>query len=172
MSFSKLEINLLRDAGIVREVFTHVTMGTFDIKQMRERIQRETVASGRVPPLHRCRFDNMKMTDGRRIDVLSYLMQQREIDLLRCSQLTDEELKDPLIYVLCPPGSNGDGVSHLLIDGIHRMVERHRRGFPDIVFYLIPLRDAVMVDMSTHTEVEWGDKSLVPGVGLVKRKVD
>jgi len=164
VSVTKSQVARLVAEGLARETFQHVTLGHFDVTALRELVLAE------YPEVTRCRYDALSMVDGIECDALDYLVQNREVDRARCAELTREQLDDPLIFLLCPPGSNGDGESHLLVDGIHRLVERHRRGYPDFRLRMAPLHRAPRVDPDDDAHIPWGDTDLVPGVGLVKRR--
>jgi hypothetical protein len=110
------------------------------------------------------------LVDGIQRNALSYLVENREVDESRIVELTTAQLHDPLIFVLCPAGTNGEGESHLLVDGIHRLVARYRRGYEDFLFRMVPWDRAQRIDPDDFTNIEWGDKELVPGVGLVDRR--
>lgn len=151
-------------AGKRHEVFTHETLGCFDITGLRHLV----AVFG--PPLIRCTYDNMRAPDGS--DPFAYIVGQREIDEARCTELTDEQLDDPILMVLCPAGTNGPGETHLIVDGMHRFVERKRRGKVDFMVHLIALEMAPMVDITQFRNVPWGKKDVVPGRGLVDREDD
>lgn len=154
-------------AGLAREFFDHQTLGRFDVSTARQ-----LVASLWRNNIKFCRFDAMRMADdNKNIDALQYLFASREIDEDRCRELTTIQLNDPAINVVCPPGTNGEELSHLLIDGIHRIKARFDRDYDGFYFYEIPLELAPrMIHDATVIEIPWGEMELVPGVGLVKRK--
>lgn len=164
MSNTKSQASKLVAAGIAREVFVHETLGTFDIAGLRELIATD------FPHIYLCAYASVNMVDGAECDAMAYMVANREVDQNRCRELTDEQLDDPLIFVLCPPGSNGEQETHLLVDGIHRLVERKRRGHRLFRFYLVPLKQAPTVRPEDYHNIEWGDKEVVPGLGLVDRK--
>lgn len=66
-------------AGRTREVFTHETLGCFDITGLRLMI--ESFGA----PLHHCRYDAMRAPDGS--DPFAYIVGQREID--ECTALSN-----------------------------------------------------------------------------------
>ncbi len=166
---TKAESARLVALGLAHETFQHETLGHFDITVLREAID---IALSRPPglTLYRCRFDEVEMVDGIKVDAFEYLTSNREIDYEHAKSFTKQQLAEPLLFLKCPPGSNGEGESHLLVDGIHRMYERKRRGKTFFRYYLVPLEIAPRVDPEVWQEVKWGEKDVVPGVGLVKRE--
>jgi hypothetical protein len=170
MAMTKTEAARLVAIGRLHETFAHDTLGSFDITTLRGLVKRLD-RKRRIKTL-RCRFDAVRVVEGINADPMEYLLSQREVDFARAALLTDRQLADPLIYLLCPPGSNGPQETHLLVDGIHRLYERKRRGYVDFAFYLIPLAYAPRIDRSQFfAELLWGEKDLIPGRGLVPRKV-
>jgi hypothetical protein len=166
MSFlSKSELSKLIAQGLLQETFTHATLGSFDISASRSLIAHMALTR------RHCNFADVRMADGTgvTIDPFEYLISQREIDMARVGELTDKELDEPLIYAHCPPGSTAPGESHLLIDGIHRLVARKRRMMPDFWFYLLPLHMVPRVNRHGVVDVPWGEMDVREGVGLVRR---
>ncbi len=166
---NKSEMARLVARGLVHETFAHETLGHFDITRLRM-ILRDAYGPGKEGPVRYCKFSELGMVDGITADAFSYLIGAREVDKVHASNLTERQLKDPLYFLLCPPGTNGEGESHLLVDGIHRLWERKKRGKEGFKFYLFPLELAPRIDDNVYREIKWGEKDLVPGVGLVTRK--
>lgn len=164
---TKLECMRLVAAGLVTEIFSHATMGQFDITRLRQAIGL-LVDSGKMKR-HRCDFNDVRSEEPSN-DPTAWLFSQREIDIDRANELTAAQLDEPLLFLLCPPGTNGDGETHLLVDGIHRMYARRQRKMTYFEFYLLPLQYAPRVDSRATREIKWGEKDLVPGVGLVARR--
>jgi hypothetical protein len=104
------------------------------------------------------------------LDALTHLFNNREIDRTRAAALNFVEIDEPVIILDCPPGANGIGATQLLIDGIHRIFERHRRGYSFFEAYLLPLQLACRADLSEGRFAPWGKFDVVPGRGLVRRK--
>lgn len=156
---TKSEVAKLVATGAVTEVFHHGTLGVFDVGELRE-IVAQLAERGRRPNV--CAFADVRAEDGS-IDPHEFLISQREIDPARVRELTDEQLEEPLIFLLCPPETNGVGETHLLVDGIHRLVGRRARGFPDFRFWLIPLVLAPRVDARNAISIEWGKKVVRDG---------
>lgn len=163
---TKSECARLVRKGLAHETFAHETLGHFDISNLRRII--EVLARRKVIEVHHCRFDQVQF-DGK-VEGTTHLFAHREIDVRRAHELTGRQLREPLIFLLCPPGTNGETETHLLVDGIHRMYERKQRGMDDFKFYLFPLDKAPRVNRSEVREIPWGDKEVVPGVGLVNRE--
>lgn len=162
MTMSKSNAARLIASGIGRESFQHDTLGHFDITALRAFIR-----AGR-PQILNCKYSEISY-DGSEVDALAHLVGNREVCPQRCKELTTEQLEEPLIFLLCPAGANGEHATHLLVDGIHRFVERQARGKADFHFYLIPIELAPRVDEVNYREVPWGEKELIPGKGLVPR---
>lgn len=149
-------------AGRMHEVFTHETMGSFDVTALR------MLVALRGAELHRCLYSQIRTPDG--TEGVAYIVGRREVDEARCKELTDAQLEEPLLMLLCPAGVNGPRETHLLVDGIHRFVERHRRGKPEFWVHIVPLDMAPKIDMGKFRNVPWGKKEVIPGVGLVDRE--
>jgi hypothetical protein len=167
---TKDEMHRLVVAGIANETFQHETLGHFDITMMRRAIE---LVKDRLT-VYSCNFDQLGMVDGIEADGYTYLTQHREIDRERVKNLTDEQIEEPLIILDCPAGTNGTGRSDLLVDGIHRLVARKERGKEGFSFYRLPLEHAPRIDDSKvgvdFVQLQWGEKDLIPGQGLVERK--
>lgn len=162
---SKSEAASLVAAGRVVEIFDHATLGVFDVSWLRRLVAGLAERGGR--PLS-CSFADVRAEDGS-ADPYVFITSQREIDRARVRELTDAQLEDPLIFLLCPPGTNGDGETHLLVDGIHRLVARRERGLKDFRFWLVPLAAARRFDKASATEIPWGEKEVRDGE-LIKRR--
>lgn len=160
---NKSEAAKLVAAGLVIEVFDHA-LGTFDISWLRALVA-ELAKRGARP--WSCDFANIRTEDGS-ADPLERLAAHREVDPERVRELTGAQLEDPVIYLECPPGTNGGGETHLLVDGIHRLVARRARGLPDFRFWLIPITAAKRFDKRSGIAVPWGEKELHGGK-LVRR---
>lgn len=164
MSLTKSQVARLVAQGLARETFQHVTLGHFDVTALRALVEVE------FTEIMRCSYEAISIAGGVEMGAVAYLTQNREVDQARCAELTCEQLDEPLIFLLCPPGSNGDGETHLLVDGIHRLVQRDRIGCFEFRFRMVPLDRAPRVDLGDDASIAWGDLDLVPGVGLVRRK--
>lgn len=164
-SLSKSEAARLVAVGAISEVFQHATLGTFDISWLRQ-VTAELAKRGHHPLT--CAFADVRAENGAS-DPQEFLTSQREIDYGRVQELTSAQIEDPLIFLLCPPDTNGAGETHLLVDGIHRLVARRDRGCKDFNFWLVPLAAARRVDKSCAIEIPWGRKE-VRGGKLVDRR--
>lgn len=156
---NKSEAAKLVAAGLTVEVFHHATLGVFNVSWLR-RAAAELARRGQRPLT--CAFDDVRAEDGS-ADPHEFLISQREVDLERVKELTKDQLEDPLIFLLCPPETNGVGETHLLVDGIHRLVARRERGYADFSFWLVPLGAARRIDPDSGIQVPWGEKDVVDG---------
>jgi hypothetical protein len=154
--------------GLGRESFQHETLGHFDISALRELITGVLKAEPGLMPVRHGRYDQL-LYEGEAEKAYEHVVSNREVDPARCRELTDEQLNEPLIFLNCPAGTNGEGDTQLLVDGIHRFVERRTRGMEGFDFYMIPLAVAPRVDGGLYTTIPWGEKEVVPGKGLVRR---
>lgn len=161
MAMSKSQHARMIAAGLVHESFQHQTLGHFNVTLLRERIKTNP------PELRVYRFDECRVADDPSADPLAYIVSQREVDPERCAELTEAQLQEPLIYLCCPPGSNGPMETHLLVDGIHRLVARHARGYTDFSFYMLPLEQAPRVAQD-WVDLPWGEREMGPS-GLIPR---
>ncbi len=169
--------------GVHRESFVHSTLGQFDVTGLRELIAEVLRRRPDAKPSV-CRFADVAMAGDKSADPHAHLLGAREIDRAYAATLTDAQLAEPLIYVEVPAGTDVDTVdTQLLVDGAHRYFERHRRGMESFEYWLVPLgvaprlplksglyRDADGdVSLCIVEPIPWGEKELVPGVGLVDR---
>lgn len=154
---SKSEVMRAIVAGKMREVFSHESLGCFDVTELRRLVALHGA------PLHKCSYSDMHAPGD--ADPFSFIVGNREVDYERCSELTDEQLEEPLIMLLVPPNVVGEPhETHLMV---HRFVERKRRGKEFFMLHLIPLDLAPKVDKNFYRNIPWGKKELIPGVGLV-----
>ncbi len=167
---TKTEAAAMVASGLHMETFHHSTLGHFNITLLRVMIQATNqLYPGRLK-LHFCRFDQMQMVDSVKADAFDYLTANREIDPDRVSSLTAEQIDEPLIFLKVPAGLNGDQESDLLVDGIHRLCRRKREGLKSFEFYIVPMFLCPVVEDGDGAMIPWGEKEVVPGVGLVRRK--
>lgn len=153
-------------AGRSLETFHHIDLGIFNVTVLRAYIKKNPKF-----PAFKCKFSDVRMeAKVGHLDPMQWLIGNREIDYARAASLTDDQLKEPVIHVLCPAGTNGDEETHLLIDGIHRIFERHRRGKSFFRYHLFPLAVCPLVDTTGFVHVPWGEKDVIPGLGLVPRR--
>lgn len=167
---TKTEAAAMVADGRAIETFHHATLGHFNVTLLRETIH---IANARRPGhfrLQHCAFAEMRMVDGIAADPFEYLLANREIDHDRAMSLGPDQITEPLIFLLCPEGTNGEAETHLLVDGIHRLYRRKTDGWSGFSFYMIPLFSAPMVDESRAIHLPWGEKEVVPGFGLVRRQ--
>lgn len=160
MNMTKAQVAQLVRAGAVREIFEHASLGLFDIAVMRHYISARA-ARGETP--QRCQFCDVRTETGG-ANPMEFLISQREIDPARVAELTAEELEDPVIFVICPAGMNGEAETHLLVDGNHRIMARHQRGYADFLFWPIPWH---VVDQLRPPQdgisIPWGQKEMRDG---------
>ena len=83
----KAESARLVAEGLAHETFMHETLGHFDITVLRAAVH---LAASRPPglELHKCRFDEMEMVDGMKLDAFEYLVGHREIDFAHAATFT------------------------------------------------------------------------------------
>lgn len=161
MTMTKSQAARLISQGALTETFVHATLGHFNVSALRVLVA-ELVRRGKSP--QRFAFADVRAENGDP-DPIAFLSSQREIDQARVDELTDADLEDPVIMIICPPGTNGAGETHLLVDGIHRMTGRHQRGLPDFPFWMIPYDVAKMLsaDLARGINVPWGRKEVRDG---------
>ena len=155
---TKLQANKLRDEGISIEVFTHATIGIVNVSELRNII---LSSSMRDKLLMTARFDEMRRAgDGnmKSDQVLEWLIGQRELDEERIASLTETELNDPVIDLIDVEG----GMTHTIVDGMHRLVGRFRKGYPTFQYYAFPQHLAPMLPQSAmFADIPWGTKDVV-----------
>jgi hypothetical protein len=151
----------VRDGRSV-ETFHHATMGVFNVTACRQIIKR-------MPHIfkpHHVRFADIKaegLPDLDSAGVVAWLVGQREVDQARCAELTSAQLEDPLISMMDEAGMS------YVIDGIHRLSERFRRGKTGYRFYAMPVQIIPKLAPGTYLERPWGEMDVRDGQ-LVKRK--
>ena len=159
MNLTKTQMMQLVGQGACVESFHHATLGMFDVSMLRL-IASKLKERGHKPLT--CRFEDVR-AEVANVDPLDFLIANREVDRERVKTLTDEQLEDEMIFILCPPGTNGVGETHLLVDGVHRMVARKERGKEDFNYWLVPLDCAPMVRPGSFIDVPWGEKEVRDG---------
>lgn len=165
---SKIESAGMVARGEVAEIFSHETLGHFDVTRARLLIQ----TFPQLFPRKTARFAESRMVDGIETDVWEYLFRARDICKDRVASLTAEELIDPAIFVEVPEGMNGnEAKSHLMIDGIHRVFRRKQLGKPEYYLYLLPMAVvpmvpdwAVRLSDELRPDLAWGKFDFVNGV--------
>lgn len=152
---TKTALMKLVAAGSVHEAFEHSIDGSFDITAMRAWAQTHRVAA-------------VSFAIG---DAVDHLRTDRVVDEQRIAELDENSWRnDPAMVVLF---DNEDGsVSHLLIDGTHRILRRHKEGLTDFLCYLIPSANVIRPDNKEWVRgvdrgIDWGDD--VVGDKIVKR---
>lgn len=151
---TKTELMALVAAGKIHESFEHSEEGHFDVTAMRE------WARAHAAP------------------IVSFSM-EGIIEPLRAGRVVDEErvktlhlnsvLNDPSMIVTYEK----DGVtSHLVIDGTHRILRRHKLGMKNFPAYLIHSDDIIRPDTTQFVRgvdrgIDWGDG--VEGDKIIKR---
>lgn len=148
---TKTEVMNLVASGKVHETFDHSTCGKFDVTAMR------AYAMSRHLPTLRVRI----------ADVYAELCRDRVIDQARVDELDEASWKDdPAMVIILEEGS------HLLIDGTHRILRRHKEGQFLFRAWFIEERFAIRVDPTewiegVHRGIDWGDK--IEGNKIIKR---
>lgn len=143
---TKTEVMKLVAEGGVHETFDHSTEGKFDVTSMRR-----YAIKAQLPTLQ-----------VRIADVYSHILRDRVIDQQRVLDLDENSWKhDPAMVIVF---SKGDGTkSHLLIDGVHRILRRHVEGEFLFTAWFIDEASAIRPDMKHWIEgvergIDWGDK--------------
>ena len=161
--YTKSEIAALVAAGQNTEVFHHATMGIFNVSLARDIIERFPTRF----PIYCIAFSQMSAPPELAIpqaQVMDWIFSQREICPKRLAELTDEQLDDPAIDLITEAGE------HFLIDGIHRIAARYKRGMPDyrtywMKFWMCP---RVPPEQALTHKYRWGEMDVRDGK-LVKR---
>lgn len=147
-------------AGLSVETFHHANLGIFNVTRARALIKCQ-------PHLFQKRhflFADLKAEGQPGLDaagVVAWLVGQREVDGARCAELTRLQLEEPLLHLY-----DESGIC-FLIDGIHRMSERFRRGLRDYWTHLMPLELAPRIPSGIRHQ-DWGEMEVREGK-LVKR---
>jgi hypothetical protein len=155
-------------AGQDSEVFSHETLGHFDISKLRAAI----LGAPNFKP-DRFFFSALKFYDGESMDnPWKRLFDARDIDLARVNELTPEQIADPVIHLVVPPrlADNSPVTTHLLVDGIHRLYRRRQDRKPDYWSYVLPIDwaprvPAWAIELSglIDPSSQWGNKEMVDG---------
>lgn len=128
-------------AGRAHEAFTHEELGTFDITLMRE-----VATRGGYELCH------TSMVDA---DV-KFLMLNRDWEPQRVWEIMIDPHApweiDPVMVILTPQGS------HLLVDGIHRLIARRALLCEDWFFFMAPYEAAIRPPsmMFNRPDMGWG----------------
>lgn len=142
---TKSEIMKLVASGAIHETFDHSTEGKFDVTAMRKAAQESKLPTLRV----------------RIADVYAAICQDRVIDQARIDELDARSWKaDPAMVVVF---NEAGQTSHLLIDGIHRILRRHKEGEFLFRAWFIDEANVIRPDMTQWVEgvergIDWGDK--------------
>lgn len=162
MTLTKSQASARVRAGTSVETFHHATMGLFNISLARALIK----AHPKLFPPMRVKFADLKAENNAGLDaagVVGWLIGQREVCPKRCAELTPQQLNDPVINMI-----DDHGMSYL-IDGIHRLSERFRRGMPDYECHMMPASMVPRMQPGTYRERPWGEMDVRDGQ-LVRRK--
>jgi len=161
MAMTKSEAAARVRAGVSIETFHHVNLGIFNVSAARAMIKRN-------PSLFKVRrflFTQLKAEGQPDLDaagVVAWLRESREVCPARCAELTRHQLEEPLIHLFA------EDDTCYLIDGIHRLSERFRRGMRDYWTYMLPLEVAPKVPKGIPGQ-DWGEMEIRDGQ-LVKRE--
>jgi hypothetical protein len=132
----------------VHESFEHSINGVFDVTLMREQARRL----------------NTEIVLFSIADALTFVQEQRVTDEERILNLEEESWRnDPAMAIHFE-----DDNQHLLIDGSHRILRRHREGLTDFLCYLVPSREIIRPDprewaRGSEMGIDWG-APIVDGV--------
>lgn len=89
--------------------------------------------------------------------IIPFLLENRVWEQARVDELTAEQWRDdPAIALI---SGEGDEAEHCFIDGIHRLVRRHKEGEKMARFWQVPqeLAPIVTLDSGMHRGPDWGD---------------
>ncbi len=134
--------DLMREVarGRFTEIFSHTTLGAFDVTAMRHAAQ----LSGRKPAL----VDLLP-------SIIAFIRESRDIDQERCLELSvDSVSKDPAMAVVMQDAEGKE--EHLLIDGVHRILRRAIDGEKTFLCWFIPEAEIVRPDFTGKAMIEWG----------------
>lgn len=153
MAYTKSQVAKLQAAGVARESFVHSVLGHIDITTLRLAI------AAMKPPAHTFNFADTKVEDSTMTaeEALQFLLDQREVDEERVNELTLEQLEEPIITLI------DDGGYSYVVDGIHRLTARFRRGYPTFSTYILHEKNAPRIDSSKWVDLPWGEKELING---------
>lgn len=147
--------------GLSIETFNHGTMGQFNISVLRQIISRNPSWF----PVHHIKFADIKAEGSPELDaagVVAWLVGQREVCPARCAELTRAQLEDPIINMVDEQGMV------FVIDGIHRISERFRRGMAGYRFHAVPVALVPRLQ-GNFLERPWGEMEVRDGQ-LLKRQ--
>lgn len=138
--YTKTQLMRSLQRGYRHEVFSHSTMGLFDITLMRE-----ALSVGRLPATR----ETVLLSS-----FYAAMCTMREVDYERVVTLPDESWQDdPGIFILVP---DSDGsTSYLMADGHHRCVRRRLEGKEDMVFWMVPLEHAIRSQSGALSYLDW-----------------
>jgi len=152
---TKTQIMQAVAAGRVHETFDHETDGKFDVTAMRALCAKLNWPSLRVPVS----------------EVVDEIRQSRVIDEARIDELPQASWQnDPALVVIMKDADGND--QHLLIDGTHRILRRHKEGCEIFRAYFVPEFMVIRPDMtqwvrSEERGIDWGDA--IEGDKIIKR---
>lgn len=141
---TKTQMMNLVAQGRVHESFEHSIEGLFDVTAMRLNCQDLKIEPFRI---------EIK-------DVLDFIRESRVIDQARIMELPDAAWRnDP---AMCVVYRRGDEVEHMLIDGVHRILRRHKEGFTQFYCWFVEERDIVRPNLEdwqrgVERGIDWGD---------------
>lgn len=151
---AKEKLMKLVAAGHLHETFEHSVEGHFDITAMR------AWAAANCQILHA----NVAMVLEHA--KTSRVWEQERVDSMDARSYT----YDPALFVQY---IRPEGETHLMIDGVHRLIRRAQEGQENFPFYLIPEANIIRPDLTLFARtdeifgVDWGD-DLVNGE-IIKR---
>lgn len=160
MAMTKSEAAARVRSGVSIETFHHVNLGVFNVSAARILIKQHPS----LFKLHRFLFSQLRAEGQPDLDaagVVAWLAGSREVCPARCAELTRHQLEEPVLHLFAKDDSC------YLIDGIHRLSERFRRGMRDYWTYMMPLEVAPKVPKGIRGQ-DWGEMDIRDGQ-LVKR---
>ena len=144
MPMSKSAASSLVRSGVCKEVFTFIADTgetlNFDVSELRAKLKRmDCPAEGKV----------VCMPVGLE-DFIHHILSNTDFDLDRVKELTDKDLEDPPIFVLCEDGS------HILVDGVHRCIRWYQEGKNEVTCFIVPYSYAPQLNVDGTVRAHWG----------------
>lgn len=136
-------------AGRMRECFSHSDQGEFDVTAQRAWCEQNALDEAK------CQVINVGLEQ-----IIPWLAEHRVVEDQRAAELPETSwLLDPGIFIHYVDIEAGTE-SHLMIDGHHRALRRHREGKDNMLFYLVPSKFIIRPskDWIPNPWFDWGDK--------------
>lgn len=142
---TKTQLAAVVASGQARESFDHHLNGVvtrYDVTAMRERAAKE----------------GWEVCTADIALVLDHLTENHVWEKDRILSLTREEWLDDPAIVVVEPGANGGAETHLVVDGVHRILRRHCEGLGFFRFYEArgPQVELVKPGWGSLPSMDWG----------------